>query len=111
MIDETLLNILDEMVKEKKQKEFYRTRPRIKGKIKEKKMTKKGNITLTIQKGDKEISFTILKNHKERFALAEKLNIGHTVSAAGIPKFRMNICTQLKQVMKEADNSRQMKLG
>jgi hypothetical protein len=99
------------MVREKKKKEFFRTRPRIKGKIKEKKTTKKGNITLTIQKGEKEVSFTILKSHKERFALAEKLAVGNTVSAVGIPKFRINICTQLKPLMKETDNSRQMKLG
>ena len=111
MIDRTLINILDGMVKEKKQKDFYRTRPRIKGRIIEKKTTKKGNIHLTIQKGDKEVSFTILKTHKERFALAEKLAVGNTVSAAGIPKFRMNICTQLQPVLKEIDDSRQMKLG
>lgn len=111
MIDRTLLNILGEMVKEKKQKEFYRTRPKIKGKIKEKKTTKKGNITLTIQRGEKEISFTVLKTHKERFARAQKLSVGSTVSAAGIPKFRMNICTQLQPVLKETDNSRQVRLG
>jgi len=110
MPDNKLISILNKMVNEEKTKKFYRTRPMIKGRITEKKTTKKGNIKLTIQKGEKEISFTVLKTHKEKFALAEKLNIGNSVSAAGIPKFRLNICTKLQPEMKYIDNSRQMKL-
>lgn len=111
MPNNKLLNTLKEMVKEENARNFFRTRPRIKGRITEKKTTKKGNIKLTIQKGEKEVSFTVLKTHKERFALAEKLDVGNSVYATGIPKFRLNICTKLQPEMKEIDNSRQMKLG
>ncbi|MBI4983128.1 hypothetical protein HZC32_00585, partial [Candidatus Woesearchaeota archaeon] len=100
MIDTTLIDRLTVLAnKEKKIKEFKR-RLRIKGKIMEKGTTKKGNITLKINKDDNEYKFTVLKSHKERFALAEKLSNGKSISIEGIPKFRMIICTRLKVIEK-----------
>ena len=70
MIEATLIDRLTVLAnKEKKIKEFKR-RLRVKGKIIEKGTTKKGNITLKIRKEDNECKFTVLKSHKERFALA-----------------------------------------
>ena len=110
MIDTTLIDKLTEMAnKEKKIKEFKK-RLRIKGKVLAKGETKKGNITLTIRKGEDEFKFTVLKSHKESFALAESLSIGESVSIQGIPKFRMIICTKLKMLEKGIDESRQRKL-
>ena len=110
MIDTTLIDKLTEMAsKEKKIKEFKK-RLRIKGKVLAKGETKKGNITLTIRKGEDEFKFTVLKSHKESFALAERLSIGKSVSVHGIPKFRMIICTRLKVVEKGIDESKQKKL-
>ena len=110
MIDTTLIDKLTEMAnKEKKIKEFKK-RLRLKGKVAAKGTTKKGNITLTIRKGKDDFRFTVLKSHKESFALAERLSIGKSVSVHGIPKFRMIICTRLKVLEKGIDESKQRKL-
>lgn len=81
--------------KEKKLKE-YRRRLRIKGRIIKKQATKSGNIKITIKKDEDACSFIVIKTHKERYKLAEKLSLGKAVSVEGIPKFRMTICTRLK---------------
>jgi hypothetical protein len=110
MIDTTLINALKVMAnKEKKIKEFKR-RLRIKGKITAKGITKKGNITLKVEKEGEEYTFTIIKSHKERYALAEKLEIGKSVSVEGIPKFRITICTRLKALDKSTSDGKQAKL-
>jgi len=80
------------------------------GKVVAKGETKKGNITLTIRKGEDNFRFTVLKSHKESFALAEKMAVGKSVSVHGIPKFRMIICTRLKVLDKGIDESKQRKL-
>ena len=110
MIDTTLLNTLKELAdKERNIKEFKR-RLRIKGKITKKGTTKKGNITLNIKKNDDEYKFIVLHSHKERFALAQKLNIGNSISITGIPKIKIIICTKLKLLTKEIDESKQTTL-
>ena len=110
MIDTTLIDRLTVLAnKEKKIQEFKR-RLRIKGKITTKGTTKKGNIIITIKKNEDDFKFTVLKSHKESFALAERLSIGKSVSAHGIPKFRMIICTRLKVLDKGIDESKQRKL-
>ncbi len=110
MIDTTLIDIVTEMAnKEKKIKEFKK-RLRMKGKVIAKGTTKKGNITLIVRGGEDEFKFTVLKSHKESFALAEKLSVGKSVSVQGIPKFRMIICTKLKLLDKGIDESKQGKL-
>ena len=111
MIDTTLIDRLTVLAnKEKKIKEFKR-RLRIKGKVVGKGTTKKGNITLKIRKDDNEYKFTVLKSHKERFALAEKLKMNNSVSIEGISKFRMIICTRLKALEKGIQESKQTKLS
>jgi len=110
MIDTTLIDRLTVLAsKEKKIKEFKR-RLRIKGRVTEKGTTKKGNITLKIRKEDNEYKFTVLKSHKERFALAEKLKLNNSISIEGIPKFRMIICTRLKALEKGIQEGKQTKL-
>ena len=110
MIDTTLIDRLTVLAnKEKKIKEFKK-RLRVKGKVVAKGETKKGNITLTIRKGEDNFRFTVLKSHKESFALAEKMAVGKSVSVHGIPKFRMIICTRLKVLDKGIDESKQRKL-
>jgi hypothetical protein len=104
-----LLRIVVEMArKEKKIKEFKR-RVRVKGIIAKKAMTKNGNIKLIIKKEDDQFNFIVLKSHKDRFALAEKLEKGNSVSAQGISRFRAIICTQLRQINR-IDESKQVKL-
>ena len=108
-IDKTLLNTLTVLArKEKKGKEFSR-RVRVKGKVIAKGLTKNGNIKLVVQKGEDKYGFVIIKSHKERYALAEKLAEGSLVSAEGINKFRAVICTKLKQIQR-FDNSEQATL-
>ncbi|MBN1157532.1 hypothetical protein JXA85_07975 [Candidatus Woesearchaeota archaeon] len=94
--------------KENKIKEFKR-RLRIKGRVIKKSLTKKGNFKLTVQKGDDKYNFVIMKSHKDKCALLEKLEIGAFVSAVGIRKFRAIICTQLKRIEK-VDESQQRTL-
>lgn len=111
MIDKTLINLVKELAdKERKIKEFN-NRIRIKGKIAAKSLTKAGNMKLTVKREDNEISFIILKSHKDKFFLAEKLSLGRSVSVEGIrKKFRMIICTKLKALDKGVDSSKQLKL-
>jgi len=110
MIDKTLINKLTEMAKKEKKIKEFKKRLRVKGKVIKKGETKKGNITITVKEKDDEFKFTVLKSHKESFALAEKLAVGKSVSVQGIPKFRMIICTKLKILDKGIDESKQRKL-
>ena len=110
MIDTTLIDTLKVLADREKKVKEYKRRLRIKGKIIAKGKTKKGNITLKIEKEGEDYSFTIIKSHKERYALAEKLQIGRSVSIEGIPKFRMTICTRLKALDKGLMKGRQAKL-
>jgi len=110
MIDTTLINRLKILAaKEKKIKQFKR-RINVKGKIIAKGKTKKGNITLNVEKSGEEYKFTIIKSHKERYALAERLQIGRSVSISGIPRFRVIICTRLKALEKGNANGKQSTL-
>jgi len=65
---------------------------------------------LTIEKDEDDFKFTVLKSHKERYALAEKLQLGRSVSIEGIPKFRMIICTRLKALDRGLMKGKQIKL-
>lgn len=110
MIDTTLQDILNVMVKKEKKIKEFKKRLRIKGKLIAKSTTKKGNITLKIKKDENEYKFTVLKSHKERFALAEKLTMGRSVAIEGINKFRIIICTRLKILEKGIQQGKQAKL-
>jgi hypothetical protein len=110
-IDTTLIDKLKVLAdKEKKIKE-YKRRLRIKGRVKALGKTKKGNITLTVEKDKEEYKFTIIKSHKERFALANKLQKQNSISVEGIPKFRAIICTRLKVLDKGIAQGKQEKLN
>ena len=110
MIDTTLIDRLTVLANQEKKIKEYKCRLRIKGKVIEKGTTKKDNITLKIRKDDNEYKFTVLKSHKERFALAEKLKMNNSVSIEGISKFRMIICTRLKALEKGIQEGKQTKL-
>ena len=92
--------------KRKKIKE-YKHWLRLKGKVMRKGATKKGNITLNVKKDENNYKFTILKSHKERFTLAEKLKSSQNVSIESIPKFKMIICTRLKIMEKGIPDGKQ----
>ena len=110
IIDTTLIDKLKVLAdKEKKIKE-YKRRLRIKGKVKELGKTKKGNVTLTVETDKEEYNFTVIKSHKERFALANKLQKENSISVEGIPKFRAIICTRLKVLEKGLAKGKQGKL-
>ena len=111
MIDKTLINTLKVMANQERKIKEFKKRIRLKGKVTDKGTTKKGNITLSIEKDGETDKFTILKTHKESFALAEKLKKGNSVSIEGIPKFRMIICTRLKLLGKGIADGKQVKLN
>ncbi|MCK5283493.1 MAG: hypothetical protein KAK00_08875 [Nanoarchaeota archaeon] len=108
-MDNRLQRIIKEMASEEKKLKEFKRRLHAKGKIIEKKLTDNENIKLRIKKGDDKFNFIVLKSHKERFELANKLQKGEYVSASGIPKFRYLLCTRLKKI-KKIDESRQSKL-
>ncbi len=110
MIDTTLINRLSVLANKEKKVKEYKRRLRFKGKITAKGTTKNGNISLKLRKDNREYKFTILKSHKERFALADKLEVNNSVSIEGIPKFRMIICTRLKALEKGINEGEQIKL-
>ncbi len=95
MFDPTLINTLKSMaVKEKKKKDFMR-RARIDGVLVKKSLTKNGNIRLEIKKGEISHKFIVIKTHKERYAIAQKLKRKANIYAEGIRRFSINICTKL----------------
>ncbi len=110
MIDTRLIDTLTEMAKKEKKIKEFKKRLRVKGKIVKKGETKKGNIAITVRDKEDDFKFTVLKSHKESFALAKKLEVGRSVSVVGIPKFRMIICTKLRVLDEGIDESRQRKL-
>jgi hypothetical protein len=105
-----LLETLKKMVEREKKIKYFKRLLRVKGVITAKSLTKKGNISLKIKKEEDECNFTVLKSHKERYALAEKLEIGNWVSVAGIPRFGTAICTQLKKIDKPIEEGKQYTL-
>ncbi len=100
MIDTRLIDTLKVLAKKEKIAKIFKRRMRTKGKIVGKTITKNGNITLKIEKDGQKQSYTVIKTHRERFALAEQLKTGEMVAAEGIPKFRIVICTRLKELDK-----------
>ena len=110
MIDATLINRLEALAGKEKKINAYKRRLRLKGRVVAKGATKKGNLTLSIEKEGEKYSFTVLKSHKERYALAALLEIGKSVSIEGIPRFRMVICTRLKVLGRGVSEGRQAKL-
>jgi len=110
ILDTKLRDKLKMLVEQEKKIKEFKSRLRVKGKIINKGVTKKGNISLTIKEDDNEYKFTILKSHKERFKLAQKLNIGRSVSVVGIEKLRFVICTKLKTLDKGISEGKQTKL-
>ena len=101
MIDTRLIDTLKVLAKKEKIAKIFKRRMRTKGTIIDKTITKNDNITLKIEKEGETYSYTVLKSHKERFALAQELQIGEMVATEGIPKFRIIICTRLKSFEKE----------
>ena len=110
MIDTTLLNRLTVLAEKERKLKEYKRRIRLKGKVIAKGVTKKKNLTLTVEKDHESLKFTILRSHKDTFLLAEHLKVGKSISIEGIPKFRMIICTRLKTIDKGIDVNKQVKL-
>jgi len=104
-----LIEILKEMSKKEKKLKEYKRRIHAKGEIIEKKKTDNGNIKIKIQQGEDKFNFIVIKSHKERFELANKLQKGEYISITGIPKFRYLLSTRLKKI-KKIDKSVQQKL-
>jgi hypothetical protein len=104
-----LLEIVQDMAQKEKKLKEYKRRIHARGRIIEKKVTDNGNIKLKVQKGEDNFNFIVIKSHKERYELANKLQKGECVSASGIPKFRYLLCVKLKKI-KNIDESRQIGL-
>ena len=101
MFDPTLINTLKSMAKKEKSKKDFMRRARINGVIVKKSLTKNGNIRLEIKKGEIAHKFIIIKTHKERYALAQKLKLKAKVYAEGIRRFSVIICTRITLNKKE----------
>ncbi len=109
MFDNTLLKTLDKLVKKEKLAKHFRSRLRVQGTLITKAQTKKGNLRITVQKGENEYRLIIPKTHKERFALATKLPLNSNVSVEGIKSKFMIICAKIKAV-ETIDESKQKNL-
>ncbi len=111
MIDTTLIKRLTVLAEKERKAKEYRRRLRIKGKIAGKKITKNGNISLKVEKDNEVYNFTVLKTHRERYALAEKLTMGKNVQIEGIRHIRTAICTRLIALDKGILEGKQAELG
>ena len=109
MFDNTLLKTLDKLVKKEKLAKHFSRRLRVKGILIAKSETKKGNLRITVCKGENESRLIIPKTHKERFALASKLPVGSKVAVEGIKSKFMIICAKIK-VLETIDESTQINL-
>lgn len=109
MIDRTLINHLEAIVKKEKIAKSFSRRLRVKGILIAKSETKKGNLRITVRKGENESRLLIPKTHKERYALASKLPIDSKVSVEGIKSKFTIICAKLK-VLEAIDESKQSNL-
>lgn len=107
MIDTTLIDTLKVLAQREKKIQGYKRRLRVKGKVIAKGMTKSGNIRLTVGSEGVAYTFTILKSHKERYALAEKLAVNQSVSVEGIRLLRTAICTRLKTLDRAVSEGKQ----
>lgn len=110
-IDNTLINVLHEMVVQEKKVNAFRKRLRVKGTFVSKTLTKKGDLKIKIRAGEEEIKFIILKTHKDKVSLVNSLAVGRSISVVAIPKFKMNICTQIKILDKPVMKGKQSKLS
>ncbi len=110
MTNAKLLEALEDIADKERRIREYKRRLRIKGKVTATGKTKRDNITLTVEKDKEEYKFTILQSNKERYALAQKINIGTGISIEGIPTFRTVICTRLKILEKGLAQGKQEKL-
>lgn len=104
------MEVMESILAREKKAEPFKRRLRLKGKVTAKGMTKNNNISLTVEKNKEEHKFTILRSHKERYAIAERTRVGQSVSIDGIPKPRWIICTRLKILEKGIAKGRQEKL-
>ena len=98
------------MVKKEKIAKAFSRRLRVKGILTAKSETKKGNLHITVQKGEQEFRLIIPKTHKERYALAHKLPLNSKVSVEGIKSKFTIICTKLK-ILEAIDESTQIELN
>ena len=108
-MDTRLQKIVGEMAKKEKNLKLYKSRRHVKGEVIKKSKTKSGNIKLRVLCENNKYTFIIIKSHKDRFALAERLKKGDFVSICGYPKFRWVLCTRLSQI-KNLDKSSQINL-
>ena len=111
MIDTTLINTLHEMAVQEKKISVFKKRLRVKGILISKTLTKKCNFKIKVRRGDNEFNFIILKSHKDKVALVESLHTGKSISVTALPKFKMNICTQIKVLAKAVVKGTQLKLS
>ena len=102
---------MEELCKEQQKSKEFKKKLRVRGKVQEKSLTKKGNIKLKIKTGENVFKIVILKSHKDNFQLAENLLINSSVYAEGIPKLGFILCTKLNLLTREIDESEQIKLG
>lgn len=109
MIDRSLINRLEILAKKEKTAKEFKSRLRVKGILTAKSLTKKQNLVIIVNRDSVEHKLVIPKSHKEKYALAEKLPIGSTISVEGSRKLRMIICTKLK-VLQYFDQSKQTTL-
>ena len=111
MIDTTLIEKLGKMAAKEKKIKAFKSRLHVKGIVIAKSFSKKGHLNLKVKKGEDEYTFTILKTHKEKFAIADKLPINSSISIEGINRFRVIICTRMKVLTKAIDQSKQVSLN
>ena len=96
MFDDRLLRILDEEVA----KERLRKQTKIKGVVKDKKLTKNNNLILIIKKGKYEHAVLVNKNRKNLFEIAEKLKVNDEVYAIGDKGVNVVFCDNLDLIKK-----------
>lgn len=96
MFDDRLLRILDEEVA----KERLRKHAKIKGIVKDKKLTKNNNLILIIKKGKYEHAVLVNKNRNNLFEIAEKLKVNDEVYATGDKGVNVVFCNNLELIKK-----------
>jgi|SRR3989338_7753173 len=94
--DPTLINYLREEV----EKERWEKKLKINGRVKEKKLSKKGSIILTIEDSKAEHLVIIPKFRQEEYKTAQSINEGDLVYVVGEKKTNAMFCEKIEIIEK-----------
>ncbi len=104
--DDTLIKILEKQVI----KERWKNKFRMRGKVIDKKITRKGGYMFTVETAKSEYGAIVPKHRKIGFELAKNINVGDLIKVVGDRKIDVIFCDRIQKLDKGILKGKQMKL-